>query len=560
MVSSRRATRWRRFTAAGVALAIMLTGTSVVAVVQASPASAAATTLYQANIQGGATEAANTLYTTSTDSTGTRVAADVDPSTSMSSESDLILPAGSTVVRAFLELEIAGYSSTGPTSLKFKLPGSASYTSLTTASPGFLSSTATPVTAIAASAYQLVWDVTPSVAALGSSAYVSSLTPGGHASGNGSFYVADPSPLPTDSNFFMGGWAMDVVYTNPASPLRNVTVDTNWQTYDESTVTTDIPGVVVPSVGPVKAVVGATALYGDPTLKDSISFGLSSNPTPTALTSNLPTSAALATTDAMNSVISFASNNNVTADGGPALPGCYSGRDPDSGFTIPAAYPTPNDCSAEYDASVFNATGTVPPSTTPVSVRITQTSITPPIFQPIEVLYSGMYFVSIDLAAPSLTKSLSPTTIADGGTATYSFAVTNNGDRTITHANIVDISFSGTGTPPDISQCPAQLGVIPVGQTKLCTVSYTVTQADIDAGVIDNQALGQGFDPSGTEFDTNDSSATVTATSPPVTPLAFTGVDARLQLILAALFIGLGGALIVTRRRPPRDQAPRPSS
>jgi hypothetical protein len=51
---------------------------------------------------------------------------DRDPSTAMSAESDLVLPTGSTVAKAYLEVEAAGYN-TGATlsSVKFKLPNAA---------------------------------------------------------------------------------------------------------------------------------------------------------------------------------------------------------------------------------------------------------------------------------------------------------------------------------------------------------------------------------------------------------------------------------------------------
>jgi uncharacterized repeat protein (TIGR01451 family) len=112
----------------------------------------------------------------------------------------------------------------------------------------------------------------------------------------------------------------------------------------------------------------------------------------------------------------------------------------------------------------------------------------------------------------SLDKSADRSTVtAAGQQITYSFAVTNTGDVTVTSVHIVEVKFSGTGSGPDISTCPAQIGSLAPGQTKTCLATYTVTQADVDAGIINNQAQANGIDPIGDGVTSNDSSAKVTA-------------------------------------------------
>jgi len=80
----------------------------------------------------------------------------------------------------------------------------------------------------------------------------------------------------------------------------------------------------------------------------------------------------------------------------------------------------------------------------------------------------------------SLLKTASPTTVtAAGQTVTYSFALTNTGNQTLTAVAIGEAGFSGTGTPPAVS-CP--LTTLAPQASTTCSGTYSVTQADIDAG------------------------------------------------------------------------------
>ncbi len=125
-------------------------------------------------------------------------------------------------------------------------------------------------------------------------------------------------------------------------------------------------------------------------------------------------------------------------------------------------------------------------------------------------------------AAPALTleKSASPTTVtAAGQVVTYSFLVTNTGNTTLTGVTAADTAFSGTGTPPVIT-CPVTT-LAPLAFTT-CTGSYSVTQADIDAGSITNTGVATGTPPTGPAVTSNPSTATVTATAAPALTLAKT--------------------------------------
>ncbi|WP_371783654.1 DUF7507 domain-containing protein [Streptosporangium subroseum] len=118
-------------------------------------------------------------------------------------------------------------------------------------------------------------------------------------------------------------------------------------------------------------------------------------------------------------------------------------------------------------------------------------------------------------SAPSLTllKTASPSTVtAAGQTVTYSYAIVNTGNATLTGVGAADTAFSGTGTPPVIT-CPVT--TLAPQATTTCTGTYVTTQADVDAGSVVNTAVASGTPPTGPVVTSAPSTATVTATSAP---------------------------------------------
>ncbi|CAN5358891.1 hypothetical protein BH10ACT7_BH10ACT7_30440 [soil metagenome] len=96
----------------------------------------------------------------------------------------------------------------------------------------------------------------------------------------------------------------------------------------------------------------------------------------------------------------------------------------------------------------------------------------------------------------TLTKSANIASVGSAGQSiTYSFLVTNDGNVTIDGVDVTETAFSGTGTISAIS-CPATSLAPTLDMT--CTATYSVTQADIDSGTIDNSAQVVGDDPAGT--------------------------------------------------------------
>ncbi|MDP9904650.1 beta strand repeat-containing protein [Arthrobacter bambusae] len=111
--------------------------------------------------------------------------------------------------------------------------------------------------------------------------------------------------------------------------------------------------------------------------------------------------------------------------------------------------------------------------------------------------------------ALSVLKTASPAAVGKAGdVVSYSFAVTNTGNVTLSNVGVNETAFSGTGTVSAVS-CPVT--VLAPGASTTCTASYTVTQADVDAGSVSNTAVADGTDPSGGPVASRPSSATVTA-------------------------------------------------
>ncbi len=91
-----------------------------------------------------------------------------------------------------------------------------------------------------------------------------------------------------------------------------------------------------------------------------------------------------------------------------------------------------------------------------------------------------------------------------GDTVRYTFTLTNTGVRTLTGLRVDDPRATPVSCPPT---------ALAPGASTICTASATITQAEVDAGSIDNTATASGIDPSGrTVISESDSTSTPTAT------------------------------------------------
>ncbi|TPW76895.1 DUF11 domain-containing protein [Schumannella sp. 10F1B-5-1] len=131
-------------------------------------------------------------------------------------------------------------------------------------------------------------------------------------------------------------------------------------------------------------------------------------------------------------------------------------------------------------------------------------------------------------ASPSLTLGKEATVGGTGGAGsviTYRFTLTNTGNVTVTGARIVDplpqlsaLDYQWPNGPPQ--------GTLNPGDVLRATATYTITQADVDRGNVQNRATGYATPKTtgGTEFSTQSPQVTTpTAASAPKLTLTKTG-------------------------------------
>jgi len=120
-----------------------------------------------------------------------------------------------------------------------------------------------------------------------------------------------------------------------------------------------------------------------------------------------------------------------------------------------------------------------------------------------------------------MAKTVDTATVTGPGVITYNFAVHNTGDVSLTNVQIVEGTFTGAGAMPTPS-CPAT--PLEPGDTMNCTATYTVTQADIDAGTaITNTATATAATPARSTLNSDASTATTDVTQTPGIHLDKTG-------------------------------------
>ncbi len=181
----------------------------------------------------------------------------------------------------------------------------------------------------------------------------------------------------------------------------------------------------------------------------------------------------------------------VTCPAGPLAPG--------GSTTCTATYTlTQVDVDAGHFANTATATGTPPPGLTPPTADDDTDTPIP--------------------AGPGITLDKQAGAINDldanghdvGDTIAYTFIVENTGNVTLNPVTVTDPMVGAVSCPP---------GGLAPGATKTCTATYTLTQADVNTGVVNNTATTSGTPPTGPPVTDDDNTTT------PVTRTAAIALD-----------------------------------
>ena len=145
---------------------------------------------------------------------------------------------------------------TGETSCKLKVPGAASYITITSTGTDYYNSLNPP--GFIYTGFQCFANIT---------ALVNATNP------NGTYTVANVVP-PVGKNNAYGGWTIVIVYGNPSLPSRNLTVFDGCAVVQSGNPPVDvgINGFLTPPTGPVSCELGAVVYDGDRSWTDSFSF------------------------------------------------------------------------------------------------------------------------------------------------------------------------------------------------------------------------------------------------------------------------------------------------
>ncbi|MHA3725161.1 DUF7507 domain-containing protein [Leucobacter sp. HY1910] len=84
---------------------------------------------------------------------------------------------------------------------------------------------------------------------------------------------------------------------------------------------------------------------------------------------------------------------------------------------------------------------------------------------------------------------------AAGETVTYTFVLENTGNQTLSGVTLTDEMLATAGVDLVFGEWPAAAGVLAPGQTVTATGVYTLTQADVNSGHLDNVATATGTPP-----------------------------------------------------------------
>jgi uncharacterized repeat protein (TIGR01451 family) len=366
----------------------------------------------------GTGEAPPAGSTTNNNAVGINIDIDADASTFNSSSADLTTtsyPACSQILFAGLYWGAGQGTSgsstswiTGETTCKLKLPGSSTYTTITSTQTDYWNNTL--ISGYAHAGYQCFKDITSMV--------------NGLSSPNGTYTVANVVAA-TGIKDAYGGWTIVIAYYNPSLQVRNLSVFDGCAGVKSGSPAVDIgiSGFLTPPSGSVSCELGAVVYDGDRTSKDSFEFkqaGAVTNfvdLTPTAVnpTSNIA--------DVWNSTISY--KGSVVTTRNPAFNNTLG-----------------------YDADIMNL-----PNTANVNLGNSKSGATVRFISPsenylVQVLTTSISQYNPTFAFDKTSTDINGGSLVPGDNLRYQLNYTNVGNDASTASVIYDNIPAGTAFVP----------------------------------------------------------------------------------------------------------------
>jgi uncharacterized repeat protein (TIGR01451 family) len=158
----------------------------------------------------------------------------------------------------------------------------------------------------------------------------------------------------------------------------------------------------------------------------------------------------------------------------------------------------------------------------------------PPSGPPVTSAPSAASVTTAPAPGISIVKSASASDVAHflaGQVITYTFVVTNTGNVTLAPVTVTDTGFSGTGSLSPVSCPPGGTGTVASlapGAQAVCTATYTLTTADVDAGHLADTGVATGTPPTGPDV-TSDSILDLPAAQNPALEVVKSAAPAQVQ-------------------------------
>lgn len=137
----------------------------------------------------------------------------------------------------------------------------------------------------------------------------------------------------------------------------------------------------------------------------------------------------------------------------------------------------------------------------------------PPTGNPVVSQPSSAVVAGAAAPALALDKGADVEEYVAGTDLTYTFVVRNRGNVSLDDVDVEELAFSGSGALGDLL-CDGE-GTLRPGQERRCTAAYTATQADLDAGSLDNRAVANATGPGGEPVTSNEDEAHLPGTQTP---------------------------------------------